>query len=187
LEENRLIQLARQGDQNAWIALVETHQQALFRLAYLSLGDPDDAKDVAQEAFIRAYQNLERFKDGYPLRPWLLRITSNLARNRKRSLGRYWTALTRLRRNQGAKPQQPLEKLTAQRREAETLWQALKKLRKADQEVIYLRYFLDLSVKETAQVLEVSPGTVKSRLHRSLKRLRAVINTEFPALKEEYT
>lgn len=187
MEEERLIQYARQGDQKAWIRLVELHQQALYRLAYLILGDPNDSKDVTQEAFIRAYRNLDRFKDQYPLRPWLLRITSNLARNRRRSLGRYWAALTRLRQSQDDVLLNPLEKITVQRIESEMLWQAVKQLRKMDQDVIYLRYFLDLSVNEAAQVLEVSPGTVKSRLHRSLKRLEMVIAHEFPILKEEYT
>jgi len=60
-------------------------------------------------------------------------------------------------------------------------------LRKTDQDVIYLRFFMDLSVEETAQVLEIAPGTVKSRQHRSLNRLETVIASDFPDLIEEYT
>lgn len=187
MEETSLIQQARQGDQTAWIALVEGHQEALFRLAYLILGDPEDAKDVAQEAFIKAYRHLDRFKDRYPLRPWLLRITSNLARNRRRSLGRYWAAVTRFNRRKMDILQNTPENSFARRSESEMLWQAVRQLKRIDQDVIYLRYFLDLSVKETARVLEVSPGTVKSRLHRSLRRLEKVIDGGFPSLKEEYT
>lgn len=187
MEEQQLIQHARQGDQTAWITLIKEHQQALFRLAYLILGDPDDAEDVAQEAFIRAYRNLDRFKDQYPLRPWLLRIATNLARNRKRSLGRYWAAITRFGRNQNEILQKPLEKTSARKYQSEMLWQAVKQLRKTDQDVIYLRFFMDLSVEETAQVLEIAPGTVKSRQHRSLNRLETVIASDFPDLIEEYT
>ena len=185
MEESSLIQRARQGDQAAWIDLVAAHQQALFRLAYLILGDPQDAQDVAQEAFIRAYRHLCDFKDDYPLRPWLLRITANLARNRQRSLGRYWVALTRFGRSQGEMPHNSLEKVSARKNQTELLWQAIRQLPKSDQEVIYLRYFLEISVRETAQVLGVLPGTVKSRLHRSLQRLESVIVDEFPSLRED--
>ena len=59
-------------------------------------------------------------------------------------------------------------------------------MRRTDQEVIYLRYFLDLSVEESAATLSVAPGTVKSRLSRALGRLRTMVESEFPALVEEY-
>jgi len=185
LEESKLIQRARQGDQAAWVDLVTAHQQALFRLAYLILGDPQDAQDVTQEAFIRAYRHLSGFKKGYPLRPWLLRITANLARNRQRSLGRYWAALTRFRRSQDEIPSNTLEKISARKNQSELLWQAIRQLRPSDQEIIYLRYFLELPVSETAQVLKISPGTVKSRLHRSLQRLESMIKDNFPSLRED--
>lgn len=186
LEERQLIQRARQNDQAAWFGLVEQNQEALFRLAYLILGDPDDALDVAQEAFVRAYRNLRRFDDQYPLRPWLLRITSNLARNRRRSLGRYWAALTRFGRGEDIAPQNAPEEISVRKSQSAMLWQAVKKLRKDDQDVIYLRFFLELPVKETAQVLEISSGTVKSRLNRSLRRLETIITGEFPALREVF-
>ena len=91
-----LARLARQGDAFAWERLVGEHQQPVFRLAYLLLGDPDEAQDVAQETFIRAYHALHRFDNERPLRPWLLRIAANLAYNRQRSLRRYLAALKRL-------------------------------------------------------------------------------------------
>ncbi len=64
------------------------------------------------------------------------------------------------------------------------LWRAVRRLKETDQQVIYLRYFLELPVAEAAQVLEVAPGTVKSRLYRALKRLRAVVEGEFPMLRD---
>jgi RNA polymerase sigma-70 factor (ECF subfamily) len=65
------------------------------------------------------------------------------------------------------------------------MWEAVRCLRESEQEVIYLRYFLDLSTRETAQALEISPGTVKSRLHRSLKRLEGIIARDYPLLRAE--
>ena len=79
------IESARQGDETAWVELVRLHQEAVFRLAYLFLGDPDEAEDAAQETFIRAYRALGRFDTSRPLRPWLLQIVANLTRNRRRS------------------------------------------------------------------------------------------------------
>jgi len=66
--------------------------------------------------------------------------------------------------------------------EAEALQQAIKHLRVVDQEIIYMRYFLELSVSETRQALGIAPGTVKSRLNRALGRLRQIIQSEFPEL-----
>ena len=78
-EEQGWIEAARRGDAGAWEQLVQAYQQAVFRLAYLLLGDADDADDAAQETFIRAYHALSRFDASRPLRPWLLRITTNLS------------------------------------------------------------------------------------------------------------
>ncbi len=171
-----MIARARAGESAAWEALAREHQQAVFRLAYLILGDPADADDVAQEAFIRAYRALDRFDSSRAARPWLLSIVANLARNRLRSAGRYWAALQRFARDEPARDL-PLT-------EAGDLWQAVRRLSRDDQQIIYLRYFLESSEAETAESLGIASGTVKSRTHRALARLRTVIEKEFPGLRE---
>jgi len=180
--EDQLIREARAGDGDAWEALTRQHQEPVFRLAYLLLGDPDDAQDVTQEAFVRAYYQLNRFRDGLPLRPWLMRIASRLAHNRHRSVRRYLQALARLARE----PQDDREGLHASSR-ADELWRAVRRLSPAFQEVIYMRYFLELSEEETAAALDVPAGTVKSRLHRALQQLRKVIADEHPELMESFS
>jgi len=180
-----LIEQARQGDQAAWTVLVTHHQEAVFRLAYLLLGNSDEAKDVAQDTFIRAFHALDSFDSSRPLRPWLLRITANLARNQGRSIGRYLAAVQRWVRAAPEPVAPPPGDAHLRQQQAQTLWQAVKQLGQTDQEIIYLRYFLEQSVAETAQALDVAPGTVKSRLHRALNRLRTVIEEDFPALQEE--
>lgn len=84
MSESELNNRARQGDGVAWEALIRQHQESAFRLAYLLLGDTDDAEDMAREVFIHAFRALDRFDTARPLRPWLLRITAKLARNRHR-------------------------------------------------------------------------------------------------------
>lgn len=182
MDEPTLIRHAANGDASAWEPLVQTHQQAVFRLAYLLLGDPDDAEDIAQETFLRAWNHLKRFDQTRPLKPWLLSITANLSRNRRRSAGRYLAALTRAFRDEPAPAS--VEDKSTQYMEANDLWKAVQNLREPDQQVVYLRYFMDLSVAETANVLQVAEGTVKSRLSRALEKLRAIIKQEFPVFAE---
>ena len=182
MDEPTLIRRAANGDAAAWEPLVQAHQQAVFRLAYLLLGDADDAEDIAQETFLRAWKALKRFDATRPLRPWLLSIASNLSRNRRRSAGRYLAALTRAFREQPKET--PLDEASAQNTEANELWRAVQQLDLPDQQIIYLRYFLDLPVSETAEALQVAEGTVKSRLSRALEKLRTVIHHDFPVLFE---
>jgi RNA polymerase sigma-70 factor (ECF subfamily) len=159
-----------------------THQQVVFRLAYLLLGDPDEAEDVAQDSFLRAWKALRSFDPSCPLRPWLLSITANLARNHRRSAGRYFAALTRAFREEP--PPENMEEKSAQKSQAGELWQAVQKLSLLDQQIVYLRYFLELPVVETAEILEIAEGTVKSRLSRALEKLRGIIRQDFPLLSE---
>ncbi len=174
-----LIAQARQGDNAAWEILVRQHQEAAFRLAYLLLGDGAEAEEAAQEAFVRAYLALDRFDESRPFRPWLLSIVANLARNHRRKLGRYWAMVQRWWQANEA------SSATNRRDDADLLWQAVRELRPAAQEIIYCRYFLALSEAETADVLHIRPGTVKSRLHRALQQLRMIIETDFTELAEE--
>jgi RNA polymerase sigma-70 factor (ECF subfamily) len=91
--------------------------------------------------------------------------------------------LTRAFRNE--QPVQPgVEEKNVQHTEARDLWKAVQTLSTADQQIVYLRYFLELSVAETAGVLQIAEGTVKSRLNRALEKLRAVIDRDFPVLSE---
>jgi RNA polymerase sigma-70 factor (ECF subfamily) len=185
--QQTLITQARQGNAGAWEILVGQHQEAVFRLAYLLLGDADEAKDVAQESFLRAFRYLHRFDLARPIRPWLLSFAANLARNRRRALGRYWGALQRLFWAAPELATSTPSDEQAPSGDAQALWQAVQRLNQTDQEIIYLRYFLELSVIETAEAAGIAPGTVKSRLNRALHRLREVVDRDFPSLREEVT
>ncbi len=180
--EAALVARARAGDADAWEALIGHHQAPVFRLAYLILSDAADAEDVAQEAFVRAYLALGRFDADRPLRPWLLSIAANLARNRRRSLGRYWAAMQRAFRAEPRHYHAPPERTPAS--DARRLREAVDRLRPGAREIIYLRYFLDLSEAEAAAALDIPAGTAKSRHSRALAQLRAVIAADYPDLRE---
>jgi RNA polymerase sigma-70 factor (ECF subfamily) len=182
--EVEIIRRAKKGDPAAWEVLVLSHQEPVFRFVYLLLGNPEEAEDVTQETFIRAARYLDRFEPERPLRPWLLKIGSNLARNRYRTASRYMAAIGRLIRSEPEVPPKTIEDIAAEGQEAEALWQAVRKLSHPDQEILYLRYFLDLSIDETAEAIGMAHGTIKSRCHRAIKRLRAVIESDFPLLMD---
>ena len=183
MDESTLVRHAASGDAAAWEALMVRHQEAVFRLAYLLLGDPDEAEDVAQESFLRAWRSLRTFDSTRPLRPWLLSISANLARNRRRSAGRYFAALMRAFHEEPVSER--VDEQTAKKDRAGELWKAVQKLSPMDQQMVYLRYFLDLPVMETSQVMNIPEGTVKSRLSRALKKLRNIIREDFPVLSQE--
>jgi len=179
LTEADIVARALAGDEAAWSQLVAEHQQAMFRLAYLKLGEADEAEDATQQALIRAHRYLRRFDSSRPLRPWLLAIVSRAAANRRRSEGRYWAAIQRwLAEREVHRAPTPARQAPVS--DEGGLWPAVQQLAEIDQDVIYLRYYLDLSVAECAQALDVAEGTVKSRTSRALERLQDLLKSDFP-------
>ena len=181
MQDERAVALrAQQGDPDAFAVLVRQHEEAAFRAAYLIVRDEAEAQDVAQEAFVRAYRSLARFDVGQPFRPWLLRIVTNLAINSRRSAGRREAMSKRYEQHapRGAAESPEQAAMAAER--AQRVWEAVGALELPDQALLYLRYFLDASEEETAVALAKPVGTVKSRLHRALRKLRGVIQEHYP-------
>ena len=158
----------------AYQRIVQAYQGIAFRTAYVITGDAGDAEEAAQDAFVKAFRALPRFRPGAPLRPWLLRIVANEARNRRRSAGRRERLALRAAddRPGDAAPSPEAAVLDAERRAR--LLGAVDQLREEERLVVACRFFLDLSEAETAAALGIRNGTVKSRLSRALARLRAV-------------
>ena len=151
-----------------------------FRTAWVSSGAADDAEDAAQEAFMKAFAALHRFRAGAEFRPWLLTIVANEARNRRRSASRREVLALRstkaMTTDHTHEPSPEASVLVTETRRA--LLDAVNRLPAADREVVSYRYLLELSVAETAAVLGVPVGTVKSRLFRALNRLRTLVVPE---------
>ena len=180
LTEHELVERAREGDDAAYATLVREHEETAFRIAYVICGNAADAEEAAQDAFVKAHRALGRFRAGEPLRPWLLTIVANEARNRRRAAGRR-TALALRAAGEGrpsgeAAPSPEAALLAGERRAA--LLAGLGRLGERDRTVIACRYLLELTEAETAAALGWRIGTVKSRLSRALERLRAQAGTE---------
>ena len=173
LEDAELVELARDGDVPAYEELVTRYQGIAYRVAWLVARQAGEAEDAVQEAFVKAYYALPRFRSDAPFRPWLLRIVANEARNRVRSSRRRDGLVLRAAAVDlgGAAPSP--ETAALEREDAEALTRAMERLRESDRMVIAYRYLFELSEAEMADALGVRPGTVKSRLSRALGRLRA--------------
>ena len=172
-EEATLVERARGGSVAAYEELVRGHQAAAFRTAFMITGDAAEAEDAAQEAFVKVYRALDRFRPGAPFRPWLLTVVANEARNRRRAAGRRLGLTLRAAEHGSSQtvPPSPETTVVAEERRAELLG-AVEGLREEDREVISLRYFLELTEAEAAAVMGCARGTVKSRLSRAVGRLR---------------
>ena len=166
---------ARRGDQGAYGELVTRYQALAARVAYVITASPSDAEDVAQDAFVKAYYALDRFREGAPFRPWLLRIVANEAKNRKAAARRRPTVELdpAADRASGETARSPEDAAIAADLRA-GLIAAIDRLRAEDRLVLAYRYFFDLSETEMAEALGIARGTVKSRLSRAMTRLREV-------------
>jgi RNA polymerase sigma-70 factor (ECF subfamily) len=175
--ERDAIRAARAGDLDAFGVLCAAHAEVLFRLACQVTGDATEAEDAVQEGLIRAHVALGRFREGEPIRPWLLRIVYNEARSRVRARGRRTRLVERLHlRPERHAPDPMLEVLANETRDE--VARVLADLRADDREVIVLRYFLGLDEAEMAATLGCARGTVKSRLSRALGRMREALGPE---------
>ena len=175
-EDSELFARAQRSDTAAYEEIVQRYQQVAFRTAYVITGSVPDAEEAAQDGFVKAYRALGTFRRGAEPRPWLLKIVANEARNRVRSAGRRHHLELRLAerfRPGDAAPSPEAETVAAE--DTHRLLELVNALSEEDRLVITSRYLLELSGEETAAVLGIPEGTVKSRLSRALARLRTTL------------
>lgn len=174
-DERELIRRAGQGDQEAFRQLVETYQAPAYRLALrMCGGDAALAEDAAQEAFLAAWRGLPRFRGDSRFSTWLYRLTTNAAIDYLRREKRHRAAddIAELELPDDAPTMQELsERAETQSR----VRRALSRLSDEHRQVLLLRYMQELDYGEIAAALEVSEGTVKSRINRAKARLRELL------------
>ena len=174
--EDTLVERARRGDADAYEELVRRYTEMAFRAAYLVTGSAPDAEEAAQDAFVKAFRALSRFRAGAPFRPWLLRIVGNEARNRRRAASRRAALELRVAEGIRAGDAAPSPEAAAEAaEERRALLRALMMVGDDHRQVVGCRYLLQLSVEETAATLGIPEGTVKSRLARALTHLRELM------------
>jgi RNA polymerase sigma-70 factor, ECF subfamily len=175
------VERAQAGDQEAFRHLVERYQRRVYAVAYGIVRNRDDAWDVAQEAFVKAYRNLTRFQGKSGFYTWLYRITYNLCIDSMRARSRRsFVEMDSNRMLQAAVAKEaPLEThpaKNADRRElARVIETALDELSDKHRAIIVLREIEGLSYEEMAEVLKVSKGTVMSRLFHARRKLQDLL------------
>lgn len=177
MDTPHLLERCRAGDELAWEALVRRYQGRVIAIALTYVGDPEEASDVAQEAFVRIYRRLDTCRDADRFQAWLVQVArsaclDHLRRRKARPPARdvpaeeaVWLA---------APGPDPAQELDAERRRA-MLWRALKDLTEINREIILLKDMQELPLEEIAAMLALPIGTIKSRVHRArLELARAV-------------
>jgi len=174
VDEAVVIARVRAGEPEAYAELVRAHTGIAIRAAR-ALGAGADAEDVVQQAFIKAYCSLGRFRDGAAFRPWLLSIVANETRNTVRTAVRQRAVVGREAALVEAEPLIPesadpaVAAVETERRAV--LLAALEELSEEHRLVVTYRYLLEMEESETAEALGWPRGTVKSRLNRALRKL----------------
>ncbi|MGH7906768.1 MAG: sigma-70 family RNA polymerase sigma factor [Candidatus Binataceae bacterium] len=177
-DETELIERARKGDAQAFGALVERYQRRVVGVALAVVHNQDDALELAQETFVRAYQNLPKFESRSSFSTWLYRIAANLSIDFRRHEGRHPVlrgedADNELRRLPSA--QGDSFKAAARGELSERIARALEELTPEHRTVILLREVEGLSYDEISEAINCPRGTVMSRLHYARNRLRCIL------------
>lgn len=181
--EEELIKRARAGEAHAFRQLVEEYAELTGRLAETFLGDRRAAEDALQEAWLDAWRALGRFKPDKPFRPWICKLVANRCRMALRRGHFQLVPLDSL--DLYALP--AVEDATGPVLQAETraeLREALAGLSPENRQVLELRFFVGLEVNEIAEITGLPAGTVKSKLHRSLEKLRKYLSEKKQMVRE---
>jgi RNA polymerase sigma-70 factor (ECF subfamily) len=181
LSDRALVTQARSGDPDAYGVLVERHSRIVFRLAFRMTGNREDAEDVVQDAFLRAYRQLGRFDQRAEFGTWLYRIATNRALD-----------MIRVRRRQssnaapaGPDESDPLEQLPGGNPSPErSAWSAelrgavedaMNQLSPTERAAFVLRHFEGMRIEEVGRALECRPGAAKHSVFRAVQKLRRAL------------
>ena len=180
-DEGELVARIKAGDEKAFAVLVEENEKMVFNVALRYTRNYDDASDVSQEAFIKAYRSIDSFKGESKLSTWLYRITVNVCLDFARKNRLHVRSIQDMTpaNDEGEPFELPIpdttydpDALTEQRELRETILAAVDSLPAASREIVIMRDINGMSYNEIAEALHIELGTVRSRLARARIRLR---------------
>jgi RNA polymerase sigma-70 factor (ECF subfamily) len=175
-EDRELVDRFQQGDEVAFNQLVMRHRQSVYFLALGLLNSVEDAEDLAQDAFVRAYEGMKKFRSHSSFRTWIYRITLNLCLNeiRKRKVRQMFSleslGLATISRDK--KPDEAMEH--AERHQV--LNEAIAKLPPKQKQVFVLRHFSELPHAEIAEIMGRNVGTIKANYFQAIQKLRSALS-----------
>ena len=181
-EELAIVQGVRTGDANAFETLVTAYEKTVYNLALRMVGNPQDAEDMTQEAFLKAYNSLDSFRGDSKFSVWLYRIVSNVCLDHLRKKNRRSTVSLSVEDDEGEEIQLDIpdtalspEAMLEQKLTREAVRRGLQSLDEDARQILLLREIQGLSYEEIAQALSLESGTVKSRIFRARKKLCAFL------------
>lgn len=171
------------GDQDAFAEIVYSFQDSVFNLCYRLLGDRAEAEDASQEAFLKAYGNLERYDQDRSFKTWLLTIASNHCIDRLRKRRMQFVSIdepTPATLSLSSDDPQP-EQVSLRNEQSQYIQDLLNELEPDYRAAVILRYWYDYSYAEIAEVMETTESAIKSRLYRARQTLADKMDSAPPA------
>lgn len=179
IDETKLIDQVLQGDNDAFAQLVEAYQDRVHGLCLRMVSDREDAQDLAQEAFVKAWRGLKFYKHEAAFSTWLYRLTSNVCidflRQKKRRSALSLTSAEEEEQIDIPDPSPQPEELVMQQQRKEAVAEAMSQLEDEFRLVLTLRVVQERSYEEIAEIMDLKVGTVKSRLARAREKLRKIL------------
>lgn len=176
LDDRRLVEACRNGDHTAFAALVERHRRPVYQLCYRFAGNHDDAAELSQEVFLRAYRGLSRFRGEASVATWLHRIAVNASLNRVTTRRGVQVALEDAP-ELAAPHADPVEAIAAGQ-QADRVRAAVARLPGRQRATVILRVYQGLSHREIARVMKTTEGAAKANLFHALGNLRKLLGEE---------
>jgi RNA polymerase sigma-70 factor (ECF subfamily) len=170
-----LVSRVLKGDLDAYGVLIEEHQTSVFNVCYRILGNRQDAEDLTQDAFLRAYKQLSRFDSARPFGPWMRTLAANLCYNHLKKKRPTSVPLEDERDKILDKPARNPEHILELSQESRQLYQAIWKLSSIQRLALELRHFQEFSYQEMAQAMELPLNTVRSHLYRARRNLVEIL------------
>lgn len=174
-EEKKLIELAKRGDSEAMTTIYQEFGEEILRAAYGISKNQDDAQDIASEAFVSFFKNIQRFDTKYPIRPWLHRIMHNQANSFFRKKNKYITG-TDCFKNYCNEFEDKADEVLFDSEEVNIMKICMEELKPQDKKLLELFYIQGFSVSDVSTVIDIPEGTVKSRLFNIRKKLAKKIS-----------
>ncbi len=177
--ERELIQKCKAGDSRFYEPLVRAYERPGLRLALGMLGNPEDARDALQNAFVKAFEAIARFDLRRPFGPWFFQILRNQCRDQLRSRKARFRleALDERLELRPADPETGPERRRERAQAREVLWEALEKIGEEHREILILKELQGFRYGEIAAILEIPEGTVASRLYHARRTLKEALET----------
>lgn len=186
--DEELILLCRKGHERAWESLIRRHQDRILNLGYQFMGNREEARDLAQEIFVRLYEKIDQYTPGRPFRTWFNSLARNLCVDRYRQRKRDRLVIQKPVEELGYLPSggEKTDRRLERRERRECILQALGTLGEINREAIVLKDLQEHSLEEISEMLRLPMGTVKSRIHRARIELgRAILKLQGAGMQAE--